>query len=140
MAEILRQIKDRLAFLWLRLSAALTLLVVLALALAVLGYAPQDSSLNASGGAAVTNWLGRPGAIAADMMLQLFGLAGWLILLPLGARAARQLSGTVLSLPNWRFSAALIDCACPHTLLSQLLSVLSLVSIMSFSHVVCAGA
>ena len=108
MAEILRQIKDRLAFLWLRLSAALTLLVVLALALAVLGYAPQDSSLNASGGAAVANWLGRPGAIAADMMLQLFGLAVWLILLPLGARAARQLSGTVLSLPNWRFSAALI--------------------------------
>ena len=78
------------------------------LAIAVLSYAPQDNSLNSSGGEALGNWLGRPGAIAADMVLQLFGLAIWLILLPLGARAARQLTGSVLSHPNWRFLAAII--------------------------------
>ena len=41
------------------------------------------------------------------MVLQLFGLAVWLILLPLGARAARQLTGLALNRPNWRFIAAL---------------------------------
>ena len=94
-------------FLWLRLSAAISLSVVLLLALAVLSYAPQDASMNVSSGADIDNWLGRPGAIAADMVLQLFGLAIWLILLPLGARAARQLTGDALNLPNWRFIAAL---------------------------------
>jgi S-DNA-T family DNA segregation ATPase FtsK/SpoIIIE len=63
--------------------------------------------MNVSSGLDIDNWLGRPGAIAADMVLQLFGLAVWLILLPLGARAARQLTGLALNRPNWRFIAAL---------------------------------
>ena len=108
MAEIVTRLRALVGHLWLRLSAAISLLLVCALALAVLSYAPQDSSLNSSGGTAVGNWLGMPGAIAADMVLQLFGLAVWLILLPLGARAARQLTGSVLSHPNWRFIAAIM--------------------------------
>jgi S-DNA-T family DNA segregation ATPase FtsK/SpoIIIE len=107
-AEIVSRLRNLLGHLWLRLSAAISLLLVFALALAVMSHAPQDTSLNSSGGAALDNWLGAPGAIAADMVLQLFGLAVWLILLPIGARAARQLSGTHLSLPNWRFLAALV--------------------------------
>ena len=107
----LRHIAKRLrlaaGFLWLRLSAAISLLLVFLLALAVLSYAPQDASMNVSSGLDIDNWLGRPGAIAADMVLQLFGLAVWLILLPLGARAARQLTGLALNRPNWRFIAAL---------------------------------
>jgi S-DNA-T family DNA segregation ATPase FtsK/SpoIIIE len=107
----LRHIAKRLrlasGFLWLRLSAAISLLLVFMLALAVLSYAPQDASMNVSSGLDIDNWLGRPGAIAADMVLQLFGLAVWLILLPLGARAARQLTGLALNRPNWRFIAAL---------------------------------
>jgi S-DNA-T family DNA segregation ATPase FtsK/SpoIIIE len=105
---LLARARKAASFLWLRLSAALSLLFVGLLALAVLSYAPQDTSLNVSGDAAIANWLGRVGAIAADMVLQLFGLAVWLILLPLGARAARQLSGHALTLPNWRFMAALM--------------------------------
>ena len=108
MAEIVTRLRALVGHLWLRLSAAISLLLVCALALAVLSYAPQDSSLNSSGGTAVGNWLGMPGAIAADMVLQLFGLAVWLMLLPLGARAARQLTGSVLSHPNWRFIAAIM--------------------------------
>jgi S-DNA-T family DNA segregation ATPase FtsK/SpoIIIE len=108
MADIITRLRALFGHLWLRLSAAISLLLVLALALAVLSHAPQDNSLNSSGGAAIANWLGRPGAIAADMVLQLFGLAVWLILLPIGARAARQLSGSALSHPNWRFLAALM--------------------------------
>ena len=108
MQDIMARMRALAAHLWFRLSAALSLLLVFLLAIAVLSYAPQDNSLNSSGGEALGNWLGRPGAIAADMALQLFGLAVWLILLPLGARAARQLTGSVLSYPNWRFLAAII--------------------------------
>ena len=108
MAEIVTRLRALVGHLWLRLSAAISLLLVFALALAVISYAPQDSSLNSSGGTAVGNWLGMPGAIAADMVLQLFGLGVWLMLLPLGARAAGQLTGSVLSHPNWRFIAAIM--------------------------------
>jgi S-DNA-T family DNA segregation ATPase FtsK/SpoIIIE len=108
MQDIMPRMSALAAHLWFRLSAALSLLLVFLLAIAVLSYAPQDNSLNSSGGEALGNWLGRPGAIAADMVLQLFGLAVWLILLPIGARAARQLSGSVFSYPNWRFLAAII--------------------------------
>ena len=108
MQDIMPRMRALAAHLWFRLSAALSLLLVFLLAIAVLSYAPQDNSLNSSGGEALGNWLGRFGAIAADMVLQLFGLAVWLILLPLGARAARQLTGSVLSYPNWRFLAAII--------------------------------
>ncbi len=108
MADLRARLRALAALIWTRLSAAISLLLVVLLSVAVLSYAPQDSSLNVSGGAAVGNWLGTPGAIAADMVLQLFGLAVWLILLPLGARAARQLAGTTLSMPNWRFIAAIV--------------------------------
>jgi hypothetical protein len=105
--NITKRMRVAAGFLWLRLSAALSLLLVLLLALAVLSYTPQDASMNVSSGADIDNWLARPGAIAADMVLQLFGLAVWLILLPLGARAARQMTGHALNWPNWRFMAAL---------------------------------
>jgi S-DNA-T family DNA segregation ATPase FtsK/SpoIIIE len=108
MADIVSRLRALAGHLWLRLSAAISLLLVFALALAVLSHAPQDSSLNSSSAAPLDNWMGMPGAIAADMVLQLFGLAVWLILLPIGARAARQLTGSVLSYPNWRFLAAIM--------------------------------
>ncbi len=97
-----------LAALWLRLSAAIILAAVLLMALAVLSFNPQDTSFNASGDVALSNWLGLPGAVIADLALQILGGAIWLILLAFGARAARQILGTVLSYPNWRFTASLI--------------------------------
>ena len=101
------QSKKVIGFLWQRISAALLLLLVGYCALAVLGFDPRDASLNTSSGAPPANWLGRPGAFLADMVLQLMGLAIWLVLLPLAARATRQMLGTHLSHPNWRFIAAL---------------------------------
>ena len=47
--QILCRLRALVGHLWLRLSAAISLLLVFALALAVLSYAPQDSSLNSSG-------------------------------------------------------------------------------------------
>ena len=48
------------------------------LAVAILSYAPGDPSLNSVGAVTTRNLLGWPGALAADIMLQGFGLAGLL--------------------------------------------------------------
>ena len=95
-----------LSALWLRFTAAVMLIVVMAVAVSLLSFSPADSSLNTSGGQDTGNWLGAPGALIADLSLQFIGGAVWLILLAMGARALRQISGTALSHPNWRFTAA----------------------------------
>jgi len=53
-----------------------------ALALALFSYAASDPSLNSSGDGPIANWLGLPGAMAADFLLQTIGLAS-LLLMPL---------------------------------------------------------
>ncbi len=59
-----------------RVAGALTLLVgSLVLALALLSYDPTDPSFStAAGKGAVSNWMGRPGALLADVVLLVFGL------------------------------------------------------------------
>lgn len=49
--------------------------------LSILSYSPHDPSLNAvtGQGGGIHNWMGYPGATIADLLLQLFGLAGTLI-------------------------------------------------------------
>ena len=71
-------------------------------ALAVLGFDPRDASLSTSSGAPPANWLGRPGhfgryGVAVD------GAGHWLVLLPLAARATRQMLGTHLNIPIGAF-------------------------------------
>ena len=99
-----------LAVLWLRVSASLTLLAVVYVGGALLGFDAQDASLNTSNTQSPNNWLGTSGAFVADLVMQSLGHAAWLILLPVGARAARQLRGLEITHPNWRFLAA---CAAP---------------------------
>jgi S-DNA-T family DNA segregation ATPase FtsK/SpoIIIE len=99
-----------LAVLWLRVSASLTLLAVVYVGVALLGFDAQDASLNTSNTQSPNNWLGTSGAFVADLVMQSLGHAAWLILLPVGARAARQLRGLEITHPNWRFLAA---CAAP---------------------------
>ena len=99
-----------LAVLWLRVSASLTLLAVVYVGAALLGFDAQDASLNTSNTQSPNNWLGTSGAFVADLVMQSLGHAAWLILLPVGARAARQLRGLEITHPNWRFLAA---CAAP---------------------------
>ncbi len=104
--ELWPRLKRLVALIWQRLSAAFILAACFYMALAVLGFDAQDASLNTSSGATPQNWLGRPGAFLADMAMQLMGLAVWLVLLPVAARAARQFIGRQLPHPNWRFIAA----------------------------------
>ncbi|KAA5803471.1 DNA translocase FtsK [Alkalicaulis satelles] len=104
--------------------------------IAMLTHHPLDPSLNAATGRAVMNWLGAPGAVTADLLLQITGWAGaaaalgfiaWgLILMARGARGrpaalgwlrfAAGLAGVtgfaiaVAALPmpaNWPFAAGL---------------------------------
>ena len=60
-----------------------------AIAVALATYDPADPSLNVAAGTPVHNWLGLPGAVVADLVLQGLGLAGFLPVLALGAWAWR---------------------------------------------------
>ncbi|RDD63234.1 cell division protein FtsK [Ferruginivarius sediminum] len=59
-------------------GAALPGLAALALLIALLTYNPSDPSLNVAGGGPISNLLGRPGAVVADLLLSSLGLAGFL--------------------------------------------------------------
>ena len=70
--------------------AGTTLLLNLLLA-ALISWNPADPSLNATSGAAPTNWLGLNGALFADLFMQSLGLAAWpaaLLLIAFGLAAA----------------------------------------------------
>ncbi len=63
-------------------SAALggvLVLVSFLLLLALLTYSPRDTSLDTAAGAAARNFLGRDGALCADLLVQSVGLAAYLI-------------------------------------------------------------
>ena len=87
--------------LWRRALARLATLVLGAaalaaavfLAVALVGFSPSDPSLNNATAQAVTNPAGRAGAYTADLALQLFGAASWLIAAVLAAWGIRWLSG-----------------------------------------------
>jgi S-DNA-T family DNA segregation ATPase FtsK/SpoIIIE len=68
---------------------ALALLV----ALALISYHPTDPSLNTAAAGPVRNWIGAPGAWAADLLLSLFGPAAALLLPLLALRGLRVSRG-----------------------------------------------
>src|ERR1700721_525588 len=69
--------------------ALLSLAMMAALALAT--WSVHDPSLSHATDARVHNLLGRPGAIAADLMMQLLGLGSLALLLPVGIWGYRLL-------------------------------------------------
>src|ERR1700732_2350540 len=75
--------------------ALISLAMMAALALAHL--AVHDSSLSHATDARVHNLLGRPGAVAADLMMQLLGLGSVGLLLPIGVWGYRLLGHRPLS-------------------------------------------
>ena len=70
-------------------------------------YSPSDPSLNNATGSTVQNILGLPGAIAADLVWQFFGLAGWAAPLVLIAWAWRLAGRKLLSLVWFRLLAVI---------------------------------
>ncbi len=75
--------------------------VAIMLMLAMFSFTAADPSLNHETGAAVLNLAGIVGAYAADFFYQLFGYAGWLWLLLLGALAVRMAWGRSPYLGGW---------------------------------------
>jgi S-DNA-T family DNA segregation ATPase FtsK/SpoIIIE len=68
---------------WAMLTAIALLLATAALALSIASYAPGDPGLNTAAAGPARNWLGTPGAYAADALFTLFGVVAVLVL-PLG--------------------------------------------------------
>ncbi|HEY5364021.1 MAG TPA: DNA translocase FtsK 4TM domain-containing protein, partial [Aestuariivirga sp.] len=65
-------------FLWRRayeISAIMLTSIVVVLGLALASWSADDPSLNHSIASKVTNWLGAPGAVVADLLMQPLGLA-----------------------------------------------------------------
>jgi len=90
--------------------ALLSLAMMAALALAT--WSVHDPSLSHATDASVHNLLGRPGAIAADLMMQLLGLASLALLLPIGVWGYRLLGHRPLGRERlrvllWAFGAVL---------------------------------
>ena len=79
----------------------------LLIAAALATYSPSDPSLNNATGSAVQNVLGLPGAVAADLVWQFFGLAGWAAPLVLVAWAWRLAGRKLLSLVWFRLLAVI---------------------------------
>ncbi|MCH2393358.1 FtsK/SpoIIIE family DNA translocase [Oceanibaculum sp.] len=76
-----------------REAAGLALIVLaVALVLAMASYHPQDPSLNTANTGPIRNWLGYPGALAGDLLLQTLGLSGGLLALVIAAWGYRILA------------------------------------------------
>ena len=86
-------------FLW-RRAAELSGLVLLGLAaacgVALVTWSVQDPSLNHAINGPVRNLLGRPGAIVADIMMQLVGIAAIALIAPPALAAVRLMTGRPL--------------------------------------------
>src|SRR5208282_3318178 len=81
--------------------ALLSLATVAGLALAT--WSEQDPSLNHATNAAVHNLLGVPGATAADLLMQLFGLGSLALLLPIAVWGYRLIGHRPLNHERVRF-------------------------------------
>jgi S-DNA-T family DNA segregation ATPase FtsK/SpoIIIE len=87
---------------------ALVLLAILA-ATALATWSVHDPSLSHATTARVRNWLGVPGAIVSDLLMQLFGLAAIVVVLPLATWGWRLVTHRVLARERWRVLAWLLS-------------------------------
>ena len=88
-----------------RIAECLGLILILIcglLAVALMTWSVQDPSLNHATSAPTRNLLGPPGAIIADIIMQLFGLASSALLFPLACWGWRLMSKRRLERPIWR--------------------------------------
>jgi S-DNA-T family DNA segregation ATPase FtsK/SpoIIIE len=93
----------------LREAGGVALIGVAALMAAALAtWSVKDPSLSHATSAPVRNLLGLPGAIAADLAMQLLGLAATALLLPLVFRGWRLLADRPLDREKWRLPASLV--------------------------------
>ena len=85
-----------------RLTGLLLFAGTSAALLALITYNSADASLDNATGAAPTNWLGSLGAVAADLMLQTFGIAALALLAPPAVWGVKALAGKPPPEATWR--------------------------------------
>jgi len=101
-----RHAMNRLMRMLVMRGAGLALVLAAAAALvALVSYNADDASLNNANVRDVSNWLGPLGAVASDLLLQVFGLAAVAFLAPLFVWGARALRGKSLKYAMWRLVA-----------------------------------
>ena len=101
-----KQAVNRLSRILLLRGAGLALVLAAAAALlALLSYSSSDASLNNANTRDVANWLGPLGAVAADLQLQIFGIAAVAFLAPLFVWGTRALRGKSVRHAMWRLAA-----------------------------------
>ncbi|HKQ46143.1 MAG TPA: DNA translocase FtsK 4TM domain-containing protein [Rhizomicrobium sp.] len=86
-------------------AGLLLVLAASAMLLALLSYSSDDASLNNANLRDASNWLGPMGAVAADLMLQVFGWAALAFLAPLFVWGTRAIKGKSLKYAMWRLLA-----------------------------------
>ncbi|MGL4728275.1 MAG: DNA translocase FtsK [Bosea sp. (in: a-proteobacteria)] len=94
--------------------------LVLFMAAALSTWSVDDPSLNNATDGPVRNWLGRPGAVAADLAMQLMGLASVAALVPLLIFAIALLRGRGIDRAALRFIALILGVAASAAVASAL--------------------
>src|SRR4051812_48305565 len=96
MADARRAMKRLMRMLVMRGAGLMLVLAAAAALIALVSYNADDASLNNANVRDVSNWLGPLGAVASDLLLQVFGLAAVAFLAPLFVWGTRALRGKSL--------------------------------------------
>jgi S-DNA-T family DNA segregation ATPase FtsK/SpoIIIE len=97
LADARRALANLVRLAIIRGAGGLLFLAALATLAALASFNSADASLNNATGAETSNWLGPMGAIAADILLQAFGLAALFAILPPMIWGLRALTGKTLT-------------------------------------------
>jgi len=94
------------------LAGLLLLLLCGALALALATWSTRDPSINHATDSPVRNWLGSPGAIVADLIMQTIGVGAAPALLPLTAFSLRLIGRRRFDRALWRLTLWILGVFC----------------------------
>src|SRR5581483_2534252 len=83
------------------LSGLALILLALVLALALATWSVKDPSLSHATNAPIRNMLGMPGAVVADLLMQLLGLAAIALMLPIAVWGWRLMTHRKLNREGW---------------------------------------
>jgi len=97
------------------LAGLLLLLSCGALALALATWSTRDPSINHATDSSVRNWLGSPGAVVADLIMQTVGVGAAPALLPLAAFGLRLIGRRRIDRLFWRFLLWILGVCCAAT-------------------------
>jgi len=105
LAEARRALARLLKMAAMRGAGLLLLVAAGAALLALVSYSADDASLNNANGRAVANLMGPLGATAADLLLEAFGFAAVMVLMPLFTWGTQAMLGRGLKYAMWRAGA-----------------------------------